>query len=55
MSEIKSIKCKVRGCKKPYCSKIHRLCTAHRLRLYRTGKIGDGKIRDYEFKTKDDK
>lgn len=53
MIENKSLKCKVRGCKKPHCSEKHKLCPAHRLRLWRTGKIGSGKLRDYEFKQKD--
>jgi len=53
MENSKSLKCKVRGCKKPFCSQKHKLCTAHRLRLHRTGKIGSGKIRDYGFKKKD--
>lgn len=53
MKESKSLKCKVRGCKKPYSSEKHKLCPAHRMRLLRIGQIGDAKIRDYEFKSKD--
>jgi hypothetical protein len=53
MKETKSIKCKVRGCDKPYCSKSTRLCPSHLMRLRRKGNTGSGKIRDYEFKQKD--
>lgn len=53
MNENKSLKCKIRGCKKPYSSEKHKLCPAHRMRLFRKGEAGDGNLRDYEFKSKD--
>ena len=53
MKENKSLKCKVRGCEKPYCSKSSRLCPSHLMRLRRTGKTGGGKIRDYGLNKKD--
>lgn len=53
MKEIKSIKCKIRGCNKPFAAQKHRLCHAHYKRLTRTGETGNGKLRDYEFKSKD--
>jgi hypothetical protein len=54
MKENKSLKCKVRGCENPYCSKSTRLCPSHLMRLRRTGKTGSGKIRDYGLNKKDD-
>lgn len=53
MTISKSMKCKVRGCKKPYSSEKHKLCPSHRMRLHRKGDVGDGKLRYYEFKKKD--
>lgn len=54
MKESKSLKCKVRGCDRPYYTKKNQLCPAHLMRLRRKGKTGDDKLRDYG-KPKDDK
>ena len=53
MKESKSIKCKIRGCRKPFSAQSHKLCHAHYKRLIRNGDTGDAKLRDYEFKSKD--
>lgn len=41
-------KCKVNSCEKKIYSKKHELCTGHINRYYRTGKVGNGKIRSYK-------
>jgi hypothetical protein len=41
-------KCKVDGCKRLVAVKKHGLCEPHRLRYYRTGEVGSGKIRSYK-------
>ncbi len=53
MKKSSSLKCKIRGCDRPYYTKKHQLCPAHLRRLIRKGDAGDGKLRDYEFKSKD--
>jgi hypothetical protein len=53
MKKTYKLKCKLRGCDRPYYTKKHQLCPTHLRRLMRNGDAGDAKIRDYEFKSKD--
>jgi len=40
--------CQVKGCKRKVRVTKHGLCEAHLRRLYRTGKVGGGKLREYK-------
>lgn len=41
------MKCKVNGCKRDIYVKKHGLCKRHTERFYKTGDIGDAKIREW--------
>jgi hypothetical protein len=44
------IKCKVPGCKRETDKLVRGLCHTHVVRLYRTGMLGEAKIREYKKK-----
>ena len=54
MKENKSLKCRVRGCDRPYSLQKHKLCPAHLMRLRRNGTTGSGKLNEPKYKQKDE-